>query len=155
MPKSVTITEALEENRNDDDTSAFSESVIENPAAREKLKEWEGAGKRETKPKSIKLSRDASGNYSLSFRNDSGFSSVSVETLGGESPFPVTTPYGIVKIALTGLSTSSLKGYPEDTSTQYKKFPFRFESPNGASAASELVIPSSGAFELDENTLPK
>lgn len=133
----------------------FLESVTENSAAREQLKEWEGAGKRETKPKSIKLSRDASGNYSLSFRNDSGFSSVSVETLGGESQFLVAAPSGIVKITLTGLSTSSLKGYPENASTQYKRFPFRFESPNGASAAGELVIPSSGAFELDENTLPK
>lgn len=94
MPKSVTVNDA--EIPGEDDVggsvSAGGE-IVEKPSARERLKEWEGAGKRETKPKSVKLSRDSLGRYSFSFQNDSGFSALEVRMANGSNSLsPVSTP---------------------------------------------------------------
>ncbi len=92
MPKSVTLIDSDE--RDEDGTNPGTPSdVTEKPSAREKLKEWEGVGKRETKPKSIKLSRDSLGRYSFSFRNDPGFSALEVRMANGSySPFSILAP---------------------------------------------------------------
>jgi hypothetical protein len=156
VPKSVTVADSDEPNE-DGANPGTPTDVMEKPSAREKLKEWEGAGKRETKSKSIKLSRDSSGIYTISFRNDSGFSKLKVRMANGsESEFLVPSTLGVSTASLAGLSTSALEGYPNASSYEYKRFPFRFTAENGASASGEMIISGgSQAFEIDENILPK
>lgn len=81
-PKTVTLEE--------DEEEVSAGTVTTNESARTKLKEWENGGKRESKPKGMKISRDAGGALSLSFTNNSLFSTVFVKTTAGESYYSIS-----------------------------------------------------------------
>lgn len=60
-----------------------------------------------------------------------------------------------MKVPLTGLSTSVLKGYPNDADTQYRRLTLRFEKSGGGKSTVEWVIPGdANPFEIDESKMP-
>lgn len=152
MPQKVSVTESS------------ATQAVPVPEAASKSAPWI-SGSTGTKAK-IKNVKRTSGSTSITFNNELGFNKVSVSYSSSDPRNPTVwssrtfnvEPVHTEVFSESILPTSKLLPYPANLSgtvtSEYARLPIKFESASGLVLETEMVVPRSGDFDYDAESVP-
>ncbi|MDQ1344172.1 MAG: hypothetical protein QG650_892 [Patescibacteria group bacterium] len=128
-------------------------SVINSPEASDKLSPWETSSK-SAKANLKRISR-TNGIYSITLNNHLGFTELAIPSSqpGTADKQIVISGTGIVKLSFTLTDTLAVPNN-DGTVSGFIRLPMRFKNDKGAVASTEVVVPATSDFELDEELIP-